>query len=338
MFTAGKTANSRILVVRLGAMGDIIHALPAVASLKQSYPGSHLTWVVEPKWAALLEENPFLDRVILLRRDTPASLFQSWRELRARAYDFAVDFQGLIKSALVASAAHPGRIYGFPNDQLRERAAAFFYSDRVASHSAHVVDRNLDLAAAAGATAALRTFPLPPGRPEGDLPAGDFVLASPAAGWRSKQWPVEHYRALATRIRRDLGIPLVLNGPPGASLPPMEGALPHFSGLPGLIHATRRAAAIVGVDSGPMHLAAALGRPGVAIFGPTDPARNGPYNGAIQVLRSATAITTYKRGASIDESMRAVGPDEVFERLRAMLRQQVSLPATGRAPGLGLPR
>jgi len=310
--------NIRILVVRLGAMGDIVHTLPAAASLKHSYPGSRLTWIVEPKWAALLEDNPFIDRVELLDRDSPAGLLRSWRALRSEGYDLAIDFQGLIKSALVASAAHPERIFGFHQTQVRERTAALFYSDKTISHAVHVVDRNLDLAAAAGAANAMRTFPLPQGRAEGDLPPGDFVLASPLAGWRAKQWPMEHYGVLAARLRRDLGIPLVLNGPPGSPLPVVAGAIVHVSGVAGLIHATRRAAAVLGVDSGPLHIAAALGKPGVAIFGPTDPARNGPYGDSLKVLRSVAAPTTYKRGAAISESMRSILPDEVFEALRAV--------------------
>ena len=120
-------------------------------------------------------------------------------------------------------------------------------------------------------------------------------------------------------LGRELGIPLVLNGPPGCDLPAMENVWPHVSGLAGLIYATRRAAAVVGVDSGPLHVAAALAKPGVAIFGPTDPARNGPYGGSLRVLRAASAVTTYKRLPEIDESMRQVGPDEVFEALRAAL-------------------
>jgi heptosyltransferase I len=312
-------ASCRILVVRLGAMGDIIHALPAAASLKQSYPGSRLTWVVEPKWAPLLEDNPFIDRLVLLRRRTLAGLLGSWHSLRAERYDFAVDFQGLIKSALAASAARPGRIFGFHRSQLRERAAALFYSNKTVSHAAHVVEKNLELAAAAGATTLLRTFPLPMGRPEGALPSGDFVLASPLAGWRAKQWPIEHYQALAARLDRELGIPLVLDGPPGSGLA-------HCSSLPGLIHATRRAAAVVGVDSGPLHLAAALGKPGVAIYGPTDPARNGPYGDSFRVLRSPAAVVTYKRGASIDDAMHAISPDHVFEALKGMLGERRSLP------------
>ena len=122
MFTAGKPASSRILVVRLGAMGDIIHTLPAVAWLKQSHPGSHLTWLVEPQWAPLLEGNPYVDRVVAMRRKSFADLVATRRELRSSPYDFAVDFQGLLKSALAASAANPERIYGFHQSQVRERA------------------------------------------------------------------------------------------------------------------------------------------------------------------------------------------------------------------------
>ncbi len=115
-------------------------------------------------------------------------------------------------------------------------------------------------------------------------------------------------------------MPLVVNGPAPPGLAEIAGARLHVSGLSGLIDATRRAAAVIGVDSGPLHLAAALSRPGVAIFGPTDPARNGPYGNSIRVLRSISAVTTYKRGTEIDTSMRKISPDEVFEALRASLR------------------
>jgi len=320
MSNAGNPPKSRILVVRLGAMGDVLHALPAAASLKHSYPESRLTWAIEPQWAPLLDGNPFVDRIVAVRRASFGALSSTLSDLRAERYDFAIDFQGLLKSALTAALARPERIYGFDNSQLRERAAGLFYSSKTLSPSAHIVDRNLDLATAAGASAILRAFPLPPGEPEGDLPPGDFVLASPLAGWRSKQWPIDHYRALAQRLRAELAIPLVLNLPPSAAFPTIAGTHVHTSGLNGLIHATRRAAAVLGVDSGPMHLAAALGKSGVAIFGPTDPARNGPYCDTIQVLRSPAAATTYKRGAAIDASMREVTPAEVFEALRTALR------------------
>lgn len=321
MFTGGSQASGkRILAVRLGAMGDIIHALPAVASLKHSYPGSRLTWVVEPQWAPLLAQNPFIDRVVLLLRNTPGGLWRSGRELWEEGFDFAVDFQGLIKSALVASFARPERIFGFDAAGARERAATLFYSNKVSSGARHVVEKNLDLAAAAGAASLLRTFPIPPGMPEGELPDGPFVLACPLAGWRSKQWPVECYAELA-RLLAAAGFTLVVNGPRSAASF-LEAAAPawrHISGLSGLIHAMRRAAAYVGVDSGPLHLAAALARPGVAIFGPTDPERNGPYGGTFTVLRGPGAATTYKRRPVIDASMLAISPVRVWQALRPVL-------------------
>ena len=135
MFNAGKPASRRILVVRLGAMGDIIHALPAVAWLKQIHPGSHLTWLVEPRWAPLLEDNPYVDRVVLLHRQNFAGLVETRRELRTAHYDFAVDFQGLLKSAMAASAASPDRLYGFHQSQVRERLAALFYSHKTVSRA-----------------------------------------------------------------------------------------------------------------------------------------------------------------------------------------------------------
>lgn len=313
------SSGPRILVVRLGAMGDVIHALPAVASLKHSFPGSHLTWLIEPQWSSLLERNPYIDSIAIFERGNPGAWLRSWRKLRASRFDFALDFQGLVKSALAASMARPERIFGLHQSQVRERPAALFYSNRIQVHAAHVVERNIEMAAAAGAANILRTFPLPEGVPEGELPSSGFVLASPVAGWRSKQWPLMFYSRLARRLERELDLPLVLNGPTGAELSSVIDAVPHYSSVAGLIHATRRATAVIGVDSGPMHLAAALGKPAVAIFGPTDPARNGPYGDSVCVLRSQSAITTYKRASAIDPAMRDIDPDRVFEALRGQI-------------------
>lgn len=314
-------AGPRILVVRLSSMGDIVHALPAVASLKHSFPGSRLAWVVNPRWAPLLKGNPFVDQVILLERRSLHSLRQAWRQLRVERFDMAIDFQGLVQSALVSSAARPDRIYGFHQSQVREKFAALFYSNKVRAGTAHVVDRNLELVSAAGASSILQTFPLPEGEPEGELPEGGFVLASPFAGWGAKQWPLENYREVARRLETEFGIPLVLNvSPEGASRLEAAGKIRrHVSGLNGLIYALRRARAVLGVDNGPLHIAAALGKCGVAIYGPTDPARNGPYGGRIQILRGPEARTSYKRRPEPDRSMRAISPERVFEALKACL-------------------
>jgi heptosyltransferase I len=305
-----------ILIVRLGAMGDMIHALPGAASLKHSFPGARVSWVVEPQWVPLLKGNGFVDRIVVFRRDDPRSWRRTKDELRAEHYDLAVDFQGLTKSALIAHLARPERIAGFGSSVVRERPAGVFYSTRVQSGAVHVVDQALDLAAGAGASHLVRVFPLPAGEPEGQLPDGPFALASPLAGWASKQWPLEYYERLAVMLRENLGLPLVLNGAPG-TVPQIAGTLRHESGIPGLIDATRRASLVIGVDSGPLHLAAALNKSGVAIFGPTDPVRNGPYGGDFQVFRVAGAHTTHRRGASIDASMRAITPEQIFAALAA---------------------
>jgi len=306
-------------------MGDVLHTLPAVASLKHSCPGCRLTWAIEPQWAGLLEGNPFIDRVTLVKRSGPGTLMTSWRALRRERYDLAVDFQGLIKSALVASAGRPDRIFGFHNSQVRERPAALFYSNRVRVQAAHVVDRNLELAAAAaGAFSVVRTFPVPAGEQQGPLPDEPYILACPMAGWRSKQWPLEYYLELARMLRKEKGMRLVVDTPPSVVDLPVAGseAFRHFSTLPGLIFAMRRAAGFVGGDSGPLHLAAALGKPGVAIFGPTDPARNGPYGESFAVLRSPDAVTSYKREEQIHASMLAIRPAQVLAALEQQLARR----------------
>ncbi len=307
----------RILVVRLGAMGDVLHALPAVSSLKASFPGSEITWIIDPKWAVLLAGNPAVDRILHFNRRSLASVRETWRELRCREYDAAIDFQGLIKSAVLPWIASKCRTrFGFERSLLREKPAAWFYNRHCAARGPHVVDMNLELVAAANGSVRDLASPLPPGKPEGELPEGPFVLTSPLAGWISKQWPLESFTELARLIAP---VPLVVNGAPfaEAELRKVTGAHVHLSGIEGLIDATRRARAVVGVDSGPLHLAAALGKAGVAIFGPTDPARNGPYGGTIEVLRDPAAAITYKRGATISPSMQAISPAAVARALQS---------------------
>src|SRR5689334_14412074 len=173
--------NPRILVIRLGAMGDVIHALPAVATLRQSFPHAFIAWAIETRWIPLIEGNPHFDQIIPVDRSSWRSLRDLHRQLRSLRFDFAVDLQGLIKSALVALAAGPERIYGFDHTQVRERLAALVYSHAIHARSAHVIDKNLDVVQAAGGTNPLRAFWLPQGRSEGQLPDGDFVLANPTA-------------------------------------------------------------------------------------------------------------------------------------------------------------
>lgn len=337
--TPSPEGRPRILIVRLGAMGDVIHTLPAAADLRRALPDAYLAWAVESRWAALLESNPDLNRVIpVALRDWRRAVASrnSWnqasalvREMQAADFDLALDFQGLLKSAAVARLSGAPRVGGLERPLLREPLAELAYSSRISASSRHVVDRYREVGAFAApvASPSRAAFPLPPGTPKAGLP-DRFILASPGAGWGAKEWPSQHYASLASTVWREHRIPMLADcpleqdervaairdaSPPGA-------VVPHASTIPELIGATRKAAAVVGVDSGPLHLAAALKTPGVAIFGPTDPARNGPYSSVITVVRSRTAETTYKRSSAPAPAMRDCSPDLVYEALRPILQ------------------
>jgi heptosyltransferase I len=334
-------------MIRLSSMGDVIHALPAAAALKNRFPESHVIWLIRPKWMPLLKDNPFVDEIVPVERSVRASLGVA-RSLRKRHIDLAVDFQGLIQSALLAKALGAKELAGFDRTRVRERAAAWFYSQEIRTSAQHAVDKNLELAAGvvetgmdatgAGATGPAprfgspHSFYLPPGSPEGSLPEGKFVLACPLAGWGSKQWPLEHWSKFAAILHESYNLPLVLNGPPSSAqlLHAVSGAQVHLSGIEGLIDATRRAHVVIGIDSGPMHMAAALEKPGVALFGPTDPARHGPYGVSLSVLRDANAITDYRRHAEPAQSMRAITPRMVFAALTAALEGEAHAAAQPR--------
>ncbi|MBV8569037.1 MAG: glycosyltransferase family 9 protein [Acidobacteriaceae bacterium] len=314
------SAAHPILVIRLGAMGDIIHALPAVATLKRSFPRRKVVWLVAGRWVPLLEGNPYIDELAVFERKGLGSLRDSWRRLRAIRPGLAIDFQGLVQSALAGWIAGPEALMGFDRSIAREPLASHFYTHRIPVAGPHRVERNMQLVRAAGADEVCWDCWLPEGKAEGSLPARDFVLASPFAGWNSKQWPLELYEALAERLLAE-GLELVVNVPAerARELVPFPGLRVHSSSLAGLIHATRRAVAVIGVDSGPLHLAAALGKPGVALFGPTDPAQTGPFHSRMAVLRSPEVETSYRRESGIHASMREISVEDVAAALRSSL-------------------
>jgi heptosyltransferase I len=306
---------TRILIVRFGAMGDILHTMPAVSRLRRAWPEAQIAWVLDPRWMPLLSGCGLANHLLPLDRRSPMSVWIALRWLRNWRPEIAIDFQGLIKSAVTSALSGASRRIGFDAESLREREAGVFYSQTVSSTASHVVLRNMDLVSSLG-IGALPELPLgPKGFPEGVLPQEDFVLAAPYAGWKSKQWPIERYVEIGKRLREKRGLRLVLNVMPGAALPESEFVIRHESGMEGLIDATRRARAVLGLDSGPLHLAALLGKPGLALFGPTDPARNGPHGGTVRVVRVAGAETTYKRGLEISESMQQLDVERVWTSL-----------------------
>ncbi len=287
----------RVLIVRLGALGDVVHTIPVAAALRRRFAAAAIDWVVDERHAALLELVPGLDRRIVLRtRSRP--VLAAWRalrrELREVTYDVALDVQGLGKSALVARLSGAVRIIGFSPPFLRERWARWLYTETAdPGRTRHVVDRNLGLLEALGTTDRDWSFPIRTGasaavdalRQRLDA-RGGYVVIDPNAAWPTKRWPPERYGEVAAHLRRVHDRPCVVTWGPGdetraAAVAAASGgaaALAPPTDLVELATLLRGGALLVAGDTGPLHLAAALGTPVVGIYGPSDPARNGPWS------------------------------------------------------------
>lgn len=324
-------SDPRFLLVRLGSMGDVIHALPAAAALRDTFPGARIDWVVDPKWARLLEGNADLSSVIALDRKRSSEVFGVIRTLRAARYDCAIDFQALYKSAFIAGASGAPRRIGFKSSYAREGLAALFYTSRVNPQGAHKVDHNLALAEFAGARKSAPRFPIAVHPQDEEIcrrelekrgvGAGeDFYVLNPAGGWRSKCWPAERYGQLHAALAKHTRWRGVVAYGPGeeglaAETVNAAGASPPVAvplALGPLAALLRCARFVVSADTGPLHLAAALGARVIGLFGPTDPARNGPYASGIVIRNPRNCETTYKRERDYAPSMLSITVDQVL--------------------------
>lgn len=292
---------NRLLIVRLGALGDIVHALPTAAALRRAFPSARLDWLVSAKHRAMLDLVPVIDRRIVIGAGA-MSYVDAVRELRRSRYDAALDLQGLIKSAALARSSGAARVIGFARGHLREPLARLFYTEaQVAASDGHVVWKNLSLLAALGITAARAEFPIDDvtsaaARQVAERTGGRYALLNPGAAWPNKRWPAARFGALAARLRERHGLASVVLWGPGeqslaADVVAASGgaavASPRTS-IADLVALARGAALMVSGDTGPTHIAAAVRTPVVAIFGPTRPARNGPWAPAdVSVSRDA---------------------------------------------------
>jgi heptosyltransferase-1 len=427
-------------VIRLGAMGDILHALPAVTALRLAHPDWQIDWVVEPRWRALLAaddsfalkghdfsraaENPLSEpalaaegcisssqtipqglkpHLLLVPSDGAAkaapfqnnptqSLFQNnpaqpvvdhlhfaatkaWRKalfsrqtrtefmalraaLKAADYDAVIDLQGSLRSALIASLAGCRRLIGEENP--RERPARWLFTERVATHGAHVIEQDLELASAIAGDNLQPVLPWLPVDPAAEawadeiLPEGDrevhrfpgpkiriwgiqhsedgqlnngqpAVLINPGAGWGAKRWPAERYAAVAQGLI-ELGYRVLINVGPGEE-PLAEVIVRQTAGaataltcsLAQLIALTRRVRLAIAGDTGPLHLACALGVPVVGVYGPTDPSRNGPFGSRFTVLRSPESRRDHSRYEAPEAGLLTIQPKEVLHAAGALL-------------------
>jgi len=281
----------RLLVVRLGSLGDLVHTLPAVAAIRLVHPFAQIDWLVDSVHREFLDLVPVISSTIPLRKATGGGWLQALRELRARQYDVAIDFQGLIKSAALARLSGAATVIGFGRAAAREALASAFYTRRIpAGDAGHVIDKNLQLAATLGAPIHRREFPILP-IPSAALDAiradgvGRFVLLNCGAAWPNKRWPAERFGHLASWLRERHGLRSVALWGPGEEGLAAEVvrcsdgaavAAPPTT-LADLVAFAGAAELMVSGDTGPTHVASALGTPVVALFGPTSPERNGPW-------------------------------------------------------------
>ena len=292
-----------VLIVKLSAIGDVVHALPAVAALRRERPDDRISWVVERAAAAILRGSPAIDRLIeidtrswrrsLLKRDTQRALRSRLSSLRAEPIDVALDFQGLTKSGFVAFASGAPRRLGFESAALREPASRVFLTEQVpVDDRGHVIEKNIALVRALGIDAG-GDYAFPIAVPEAAVesvrsrvPPEGYAILNPGGGWPTKLWPAESFGRLADSIRSSQGVKSLVTFGPGEESLAAEvaaastdgSAIPFPCSLVEFVALARQAKVFVGGDTGPLHLAAAAGAPIVGIYGPTSPLRNGPFD------------------------------------------------------------
>ncbi len=303
---------SKFLLVRLGSLGDVIHAIPAMAALRSRHPAARIDWLIDPRYTPILQLVEGLNEAIPINpRGDVWTLLRTIRQLRRTRYDAVVDLQGLLKSAVIARLAGARRVIGLPREHLREPMARFFYSDMPdPGRDPHVIHKNLMLMRALGVDDLQVAFPLKmPRTVTGDTVAAGFgpegyAVINPGAAWPNKRWPPQRFGALAAEIRERIGVrSLVLWGPGeegiaslvvGASRGAAE--LGPRTTITDLFAIVRRAKLMVSGDTGPLHIAAAVGTPVVALFGPTFAERNGPWARAdITISRAPRCFCHYER-------------------------------------------
>lgn len=337
-------SRQRFLVIRLSSIGDIVHTLPAVAALGRAHPQAEIHWVVEDRFAELVAGNPYVSRLIKLdtlgwRKDPTsgsvmAEIMQGFEALREYHYDAAFDFQGLMKSAIFARLSHSGKRIGLARGWLREPLAAFLYTQRVSPKDrTHIIEINLSLVEALGARTSNWEFPLPDRPADREavraelqrLGTRDFIIINPGGGWKSKRWPPQNYADTIAALAGKLTLDFLITGSPQEEAVAREiivrAHTPSAKWFPStllqFIALAREARLLIGGDTGPLHLAAAVGTPIVALFNAADsrntPERNGPFNSADIILcgprparrRNHSKDLDYLEGVSVVSAVNA---------------------------------
>ena len=343
----------RILIVRLSAMGDILNSMPVAAALQDRYPDCTVDWVIEERWQELLcakgtplfgppsPQKPLVNSIFtvntrrwrkhLFAKSTRTEVGALRRSIREQDYTTVVDVQGAIRSAVIARFSKSDIVIGFAKP--REPQARFLYTKQVAAKGTHIIEQNVSLTQLPVPAPGAHRLPHDAAAEawcEGELQRlgmnGKFAVLSPGAGWGAKEWPAERYGELAAMLKKDGILSLVNIGPSETEL---AGVVERASGglakplqcsIGQLIATLRRAALFVGGDTGPMHLANLMGVPVVAIFGPTNPQRNGPFYPPFEVVRHESSATDYGHHDREHQGLLNTTSAGVYEAARKLLR------------------
>lgn len=334
-----------ILIIKMSAIGDVIHALPVASALKARYPEAHITWIVEKPAYELLTNNPDVDDIVLFDKPGFKSLRgiiangpKLSRSLKACNFDLALDLQGLFKSAAVSLLSGAKLRLGYCN--MREGSGLVSRPVCGPNQTGHVVDRYLDVVRSIGAYVDEPVFPVIITENEAQAAidtashAGlefnkPYVVLAPGTNWPTKRWPTASYAQLADKLARETEYQVVITGGSGdaglASQIVSRSStgvvdLTGKTGLKQLAHILKNAKAFIGSDSGPMHLAVALGTPVVAMFGPSDPDRNGPYRGNNVVITVDRKCVRCQKKRCEQECLQDIAVDSVFEKTAQLLK------------------
>lgn len=329
----------KILIIKPSSLGDVVHSLPFLNAVRHCFPESEIHWVIAKGLEDLLEGNPMVGRLIAINKDlwkkisraadTARDVKRLFGEIRKERYDLAIDLQGLLRSGLITMASGAPVRLGFA--EARE-GSRFFYTDRVkGGRDLHAVDRYLKIAAAMGCESDKTVFPLPPFKNEGswvrsflkDL--GEYAVLVPGARWKTKIWPAENFGKVASMIpMRSVVVGSsadtefaneIVSSSRGRAV-----SVAGKTALTELVEIMRGARLAISNDSGPMHIAAAVGVPVIAIFGPTSPERTGPYGKSHFIVRSgAKCSPCFKKKCADLKCMKDVTPEEVGKKVSELL-------------------
>ncbi|MBI4634605.1 MAG: lipopolysaccharide heptosyltransferase II [Deltaproteobacteria bacterium] len=335
-----------ILIVKLSAIGDVIHTLPSLTALRKLYPKAHITWVVEEMSADLIKDHPLLDRVLVSHRTSWIKEMKRGRiiwpllemavfvkSLRERRYDLVIDFHGLLKSAVIVGLSGGKRKLGY--NSMQEMSGIFLNEKIPEDMNKHAVDRYLDFPRHLGA-GEIKTKFLVPIKEENRTrvekllnahqidPRAGFVAVNPVALWETKLWENKNFSRLCDRIHEESGLDVVFTGSGKKELEEIQALMKRPSvnlggetTLKDLAWLYKQARLVITTDTGPMHLAAAVGTPVIALFGPTAPARTGPYGeGHTIIRRDLPCSPCFKKKCKTKECMKEITVEQVWETVR----------------------